>query len=82
MSPEASPEKGFIYIVDMESSLAEPLVRRVMDMGQYHVFRKWDMPVDPEAEVDLYGNTLSGIILSGSAKNVNSPKYAPPNIQA
>jgi len=72
--------KGLIYIMDMESSLSEALVRRVIDMDQYCVFRKWDMPINPEAETAAYKDSLKAIILSGSAKNVNSTKHTPPNI--
>lgn len=72
--------KGFVYIMDMESTLSEALVRRVIDMGQYCVFRKWDMPINPEAEVAAYADSLRAVILSGSAKNVNGKKYTPPNI--
>ncbi len=73
-------KKGLIYIMDMESSLSEALVRRIIDMDQYCVFRKWDMPINAEAETAAYGDTLKAIILSGSAKNVNSNKYTPPSI--
>ena len=76
----SSESKGLIYIMDMESSLADSLIRRIIDMGQYCVFRKWDMPLNAEAEVEAYGELLRGIILSGSAKNVNSTRYTPPNI--
>ncbi len=72
--------KGLIYIMDMESTLSEALVRRVIDMDQYCVFRKWDMDINPEAETAAYANSLKGIILSGSAKNINSTKHTPPNI--
>jgi len=73
-------EKGLIYIMDMESSLSEALVRRIIDMDQYCVFRKWDMPINAEAETAAYAHSLKAIILSGSAKNVNSTRYTPPNI--
>lgn len=66
--------------MDMESSLSEALVRRIIDMDQYCVFRKWDMPINAEAETAAYANSLKAIILSGSAKNVNSTRYTPPNI--
>lgn len=72
--------KGIIYVMDMESSLSEALVRRVIDMDQYVVFRKWDMPIDSAAEIAAYSKSLKGIILSGSAKNINGSKYTPPNI--
>jgi GMP synthase (glutamine-hydrolysing) len=75
-----SNDKGLIYIMDMESGLSDALVRRVIDMNQYIVFRKWDMPIDSEAEVAAYAKSLKGIILSGSAKNINASKYEPPNI--
>ena len=39
-------EKGLIYIIDMESTLSEALVRRIIDMGQYVVYRKWNMKID------------------------------------
>lgn len=71
---------GIIYVIDMESSLAESLVRRITDMGQYHVFRKWDMQVDAAQEVAAYANELKGLIISGSGKSVNSRKHTPPNI--
>lgn len=66
--------------MDMESSLSEALVRRVIDMGQYVIFRKWDMQVDPVAEVQAYSKELKAIIISGSAKNVNTKKKEPPSI--
>ena len=72
--------RGLIYIMDMESSLSDSLVRRIIDMNQYCIFRKWDMQIDPAAEVAAYSKSLKGIILSGSAKNINGNKYAPPNI--
>ena len=65
-------EKGLVYIMDMESSLADALVRRVIDMNQYCVYRNWDAPINAEAETAAYANSLKAIILSGSAKNVNS----------
>ncbi len=73
-------ERGLIYIMDMESSLSEALVRRIIDMEQYCIFRKWDMDIDPAHEVAAYSKALKGIILSGSAKNINSEKHTPPNI--
>lgn len=73
-------EKGLIYVMDMGSSLSEALVRRVIDMDQYCIFRKWDMQVDPRAELQAYQGTLKGIIISGSAKNINSKRYQPPEI--
>lgn len=71
-------EKGLVYLMDMESSLSEALVRRVVDMGQYVVFRKWDMEVDPAAEMQAYRNSLRAVIISGSAKNINSKRHQPP----
>jgi len=76
----ASNSKGLIYVMDMESTLADALIRRVIDMDQYCVFRKWDMQVDAAQEVAAYSNELKGIILSGSSKSVNSKKVTPPNI--
>lgn len=73
-------ERGLIYVMDMESSLSEALVRRIIDLGQYCVFRKWDMPINADAEVAAYASSLKAIILSGSAKNINSARYTPPNI--
>jgi GMP synthase (glutamine-hydrolysing) len=73
-------EKGLVYVMDMESSLSEALVRRIIDMDQYCIFRKWDMPIDAAAETAAYANSLRAVILSGSAKNVNSTRYTPPNI--
>lgn len=74
--------KKLIYVMDMESSLSDALVRRVIDMDQYVHFRKWDMKVDPRAEVEAYKDELGGLIISGSAKNINSQKYQPPTIPA
>ncbi len=71
---------GLIYVMDMESSLSEALANRVIQMDQYMVFRKWNMDVDAVAEVAAYKDTLKGLIISGSARNVNSTKYAPPSI--
>ncbi len=73
-------EKGLIYIIDMESTLSESLVRRVIDMGQYVVFRKWNMDIDPVAEVEAYRKTVRGLIISGSARNVNAKKKSPPSV--
>src|SRR3972149_4479973 len=73
-------KKKLIYIMDMESSLSDALVRRVIDMGQYIHFRKWDMKVDAKAEMEAYKDELGGLIISGSAKNINSQKYAAPMI--
>ncbi len=72
--------KGLVYIMDLESSLSDALARRIMDMDQYCVFRKWDMAIDAEAETAAYADSLKAIILSGSAKNVNSTRYIPPSI--
>lgn len=66
----------------MESSLADALVRRVIDMNQYVIYRKWNMQVDPCAEVEAYKDTLRGIIISGSGRNINSKKKTPPHIPA
>lgn len=73
-------EKGLVYIIDMESTLADALVRRVIDMGQYVIFRKWDMKTDPRAEVEAYKDSLKALIISGSARSVNSRKKVPPHI--
>jgi len=73
-------EKGLVYVIDMGSSLSEALVRRVIDMGQYIVFRKWDMKVDPRAEMEAYKDTLRAVIISGSARNINSKKKVPPSL--
>jgi GMP synthase (glutamine-hydrolysing) len=72
--------KGLIYIIDMESSLADALVRRVIDMDQYVVFRKWDMETDPRAEVEAYKKSLRGLIISGSGRSINSKKKAAPGV--
>lgn len=74
--------KGLIYIMDMESSLSEALVRRVIDLDQYVIYRRWDMKVDPRAEMEAYKDELKGLIISGSARNVNSQKRPPPTIPA
>jgi GMP synthase (glutamine-hydrolysing) len=76
------PSRGLIYVMDMESSLSDSLVRRVVDMDQYLIFRKWDMKIDPRAEVEAYKGELRGIIISGSGKNINSKKSPPPTIPA
>ncbi len=73
-------EEGLIYIMDMESALAPAVARRILDMGQYFIYRRWDMPVDVAAEVDAYKDVLRGVILTGSSKNINSTKNAPPNV--
>jgi len=72
--------KELVYVMDMESSLSESLVRRVIDMNQYVIFRKWDMKVDPVAEVEAYKDSLKALIISGSGKNINSKKNTPPSI--
>lgn len=76
------PRRGLIYIMDMESSLSNALVRRLIDMNQYAIFRKWNMEIDPRAEIEAYQNQLKGIIISGSARNINSKKKTPPSIPA
>ena len=73
-------KKGLIYIMDMESSLADALSRRIQDMGQYQVFHKWDMEIDATAMVTACKDELKGIIFSGSGKNVNGKKHKPPKI--
>ena len=73
-------QKKIIYVMDMESSLADALVRRVIDMDQYIIFRKWDMNVDPKAEVEAYKGELGGLIISGSARNINSQKKEIPQL--
>ncbi len=65
-------------VLDMESGLAESLANRVLTMDQQFIFRKWDAQVDVAAEITAYQEVLKGIIISGSAKNVNSKKYVPP----
>lgn len=74
--------EAIIYVMDMESSLSDALIRRVIDMGQYCTFRKWDMEIDAAAETQALAGHLKGIILSGSAKNVNGSKTVPPSIPA
>ena len=71
---------GMIYIMDMQSGLAEALARRVIQMGQQIIFRKWDADIDAAAEVEAYGNVLKGLIISGSVRNINSKKHKPPVI--
>jgi GMP synthase (glutamine-hydrolysing) len=73
-------KEGLIYIMDMESSLSGALARRVMDMDQHIIYRKWSMEVDVEAELKAYAKVLRGIIISGSAKNINSKKSLPPRV--
>lgn len=68
---------GLFYIIDMESSLSSSLSRRVTDMEQYQVFRRWDMQVDPVKEMEAYKDVLKGIVISGSGRNINSSKGAP-----
>lgn len=80
MSEEKEKKPGLIYVMDMESSLSDALVRRMLDMNQRFIFRKWDMEVDPEQELDTYRDNLKGIIISGSAKNIYSKKETPPAI--
>lgn len=75
-----APSKGLIYIMDMESSLSDALARRVIDMDQHLIYRKWSMPIDPALEVAAYREHLRGIIISGSSKNINSKKNTPPGI--
>ncbi len=72
--------KGLIYIMDMESSLSDALARRVIDMDQHMIYRKWSMPIDPAQEVAAYREHIKGIIISGSAKNINSKKVTPPGV--
>ncbi|KKL87641.1 hypothetical protein LCGC14_1932670, partial [marine sediment metagenome] len=76
----SSMSKGLIYIMDMESSLGDALARRVIDMDQHMIYRQWSMGVDPAQEMAAYRNHIKGIIISGSAKNINSTKYAPPSV--
>lgn len=74
--------EGLIYVVDMESSLSDSLARRVQDMDQYFIFRRWDMEVNAEAEVATYGPHIRGLIISGSSKNINSRKTPAPVVPA
>jgi len=74
--------KGLIYVMDMESSLSDALARRVVDMDQHMIYRKWDMAIDPTQEVSAYKDVLKGIIISGSVKNINSKKVDPPQLPA
>lgn len=74
--------KGMIYIMDMESSLSDALARRVIDMDQHMIYRQWNMNVDAAAEIAAYRDHIRGIIISGSAKNINSKKVTPPNLPA
>ena len=66
--------RALVYVMDMESSLSDALVRRILGMNQYVVFRKWDMNVDTVAEVTAYKDSLKALIISGSGKNINSNK--------
>jgi len=75
-------KQGLFYVLDMESSLAESLAHRIVEMKQYQVFRRWDMNVDPEKELENYKDVLKGIIISGSGRNINSAKEAPPDVPA
>lgn len=75
-------KRGIIYVMDMESSLSDALCRRVMDMGQYIIFRKWDMNINAEAEIETYKNEVRGLIISGSGKNINGKKAPPPEVPA
>jgi GMP synthase (glutamine-hydrolysing) len=74
--------KGLIYIMDMESSLSDALARRMIDMDQHMIYRKWSMNVDTAAEIEAYREHIRGIIISGSAKNINSKKVTPPSVPA
>ncbi len=71
---------GMLYIMDMESSLADALARRAIEMDQHMIYRKWDMEVNPEQEIAAYRNHIKGIIISGSSKNINSKKIQPPKV--
>lgn len=73
---------GLVYILNMESGLAEPLAHRIVDMGQAVIFRPWNMELDAAKEVEVYGPKIRGLIISGSAKNINSKKHAPPAVPA
>jgi len=75
-------QQGLFLVLDMESGLADALIRRVTDMGQYHVFRPWNAKVDVAKELDSYKDILRGVIISGSGKNIHSDKHAPPSIPA
>lgn len=75
-----SAGKGLVYVIDMESSLSDALVRRVIDMDQYVIYRRWDMEVNPVAEVEAYSKSLRALIISGSGKNINSKKNKPPTV--
>lgn len=72
--------KGIIYIMDMESSLSDALARRVIDMDQHLIYRKWSTPIDSALEIAAYRQHLRGIVISGSSKNINSSRYTPPTI--
>lgn len=71
---------GMVYVLDMESSLADALARRMLDMQQHLVYRQWDMKTDPVAEVQAYGESVKALIISGSGKNINSKKTDPPTV--
>ncbi|MFW9998277.1 MAG: gamma-glutamyl-gamma-aminobutyrate hydrolase family protein [Candidatus Odinarchaeota archaeon] len=64
----------------MESGLAESLANRITSMNQHFIYRRWDAQVDVGAEIAAYQSELKGLIVSGSAKNVNSQKYTPPTV--
>jgi GMP synthase (glutamine-hydrolysing) len=69
-----------IYIMDMESSLAAAVAQRIVGMGQYFVYRKWDMAINVAAELAAYQDVLRGIIITGSARNINGKKSPPPGL--
>ena len=66
-----SSKRGLILVLDMESALADSLAKRIVDMNQFLLFRRWDMKVDVEAELATYQDHLKGIIISGSGKSIN-----------
>jgi GMP synthase (glutamine-hydrolysing) len=73
-------KEGIIYIMDMESSLSDALARRVLDMSQHMIYRKWSTSIDPGKEMAAYQEHIRGIIISGSMKNINGQKITPPRV--
>lgn len=72
--------KGLVYILDMGSTLADAVARRLIDFGQYMLYRPWDMTTDVAGELNAHKDVLKGIIISGSSKNINSKRYIPPHL--
>lgn len=66
--------KGNIYVIDMESSLAQEIATRLVNFGVYVHFLPWDSEKDHLETINSLGN-IRGIIISGSHKNIHGKNF-------